>query len=169
MWACGFYHSAHRTPILVIRGLIRDCTLVCRLRLELGGSRCPSYLYENVVKVGDFAQDGGTVGTRVLLCEQSLCRLFCIWATRGYQEMVECCFGYGESEYEVSFGLAPRNGDLSPPVPETPEPFNSPFRARNPERGSDSNSPHIYPEIKGRWVIQFCFSLSCVSTPTNGL
>ena len=30
-------------------------------------------------------------------------------------------FGYGESEYEVSFGLAPRNGELSPSNPETPE------------------------------------------------
>ena len=43
--------------------------------------------------------------------------------------MCEWGFGYGESEYEVSFGLAPRNGELSPSVPETPEPFNTPFRA----------------------------------------
>ena len=75
-------------------------------------------------------------------------------------------FGYGESEYEVSIGLSPRNGELSSSVPETPEPFNSPFRARNPERSSDSNSPQkfgvgrsklgvpgqIYPEIKGQWL-----------------
>ena len=54
---------------------------------------------------------------------------------------MEWVFGYGESEYEVSFGLAPRNGELSPSVPEILEPFNSPIRARNPERSSDSNSP----------------------------
>ena len=69
--------------------------------------------------------------------------------TRGYQEMcgvgtkkcVEWGFGYGESEYEVSFGLAPQNEELSPPDPQTQEPFNSPIRARNPERTSDSISP----------------------------
>ena len=61
-------------------------------------------------------------------------------STRGYQEMCGAGFGYGESEYEVSFGIAPRNGELSPSVPKTPEPFNSPFRARNPERSSDSNA-----------------------------
>ena len=46
---------------------------------------------------------------------------------------------YGESEYELGFGLAPRNGELSPNDAETPEPFNSPFEARNPEWSSDSN------------------------------
>ena len=43
---------------------------------------------------------------------------------RGYQEMCGVDFGYGESEYEVSFGLAPRIGELSPSVPEIPDPFN---------------------------------------------
>ena len=75
-------------------------------------------------------------------------------------------FGYGESEYEVSFGPAFRNAELSPSNPETPEPFNSLFRAQNPERSSDSNSPqklglvgqnlgsrgNIYPAIKGQWL-----------------
>ena len=41
-----------------------------------------------------------------------------------------------ESEYEVSFGLAPRNGELSPSDPKTPEPFNSPFRS-GPGTGTD--------------------------------
>ena len=58
----------------------------------------------------------------------------------GTKKCVEGGFGYGESEYEVSFGLAPRNGELFPSVTKTPEPFNSPFRARNPERSSDSIS-----------------------------
>ena len=49
--------------------------------------------------------------------------------------------GYGESEYEVSFGLAHWDGELSPSEPKTPEPFNSPLRAQNPEQTSDSNSP----------------------------
>ena len=39
------------------------------------------------------------------------------------------------------FALATRNGELSPSDPKTLEPFNSPFRARDPERTSDSNSP----------------------------
>ena len=47
---------------------------------------------------------------------------------------------YGEAKYEFSFGLAPRNGELSPSVPKTPEPFNSPFRVRHPERSSDSKA-----------------------------
>ena len=46
-----------------------------------------------------------------------------------------------ESENEVSFGLTPLNGQLSPSDPKTPEPFSSPFRAQNPERGSYSNPP----------------------------
>ena len=37
--------------------------------------------------------------------------------------------------------VAPRNGEIYPSDPETPKPFSSPFRARNPERSSDSNSP----------------------------
>ena len=86
----------------------------------------------------------------------------------GTKKCVEWGFGYGESEYEISFGLARRNGELSPSDPKTPEPFNSPFRSRNPERTSDSNSPQNvgsvgqnlgsrgiytrYPEIKGQWL-----------------
>ena len=58
----------------------------------------------------------------------------------GTKKCVEWGFGYRESEYEVSFGLASRNGELTPSEPKTPEPFNSPFRARNPERSPDSNS-----------------------------
>ena len=91
----------------------------------------------------------------------------------GTKKYVEGGFGHGESEYEVSFGLAPRNGELSYSKPKTLEPFNSPFRARNPERSSDSNSPqnlgsvsqklgvpgHIYPEIKGQWLNWIFFFL----------
>ena len=47
----------------------------------------------------------------------------------GTKKCVEWGFGYGESEYKVSFGLAPRNGELSPSEPKN-----------NPERSSDSNS-----------------------------
>ena len=57
----------------------------------------------------------------------------------GTKECVELGSGYGSSEYEVSFRLAPRNGDLSPSDPQTHEPLNSPFRPRNPEWTSDSN------------------------------
>ena len=39
----------------------------------------------------------------------------------------------------VSFGLAPRIGELSLSDPKTPETFNSPLWAWNPERTSDSN------------------------------
>ena len=59
----------------------------------------------------------------------------------GAKRCVEWAFGYGKSEYKVSFGLAPRNGELSPSDPETLEPFNSPFRDLNPERSSYSNFP----------------------------
>ena len=38
-------------------------------------------------------------------------------------------FSYGEPESEAGFGLAPRNGVLSPSEPGTQEPFMSPFRA----------------------------------------
>ena len=83
--------------------------------------------------------------------------------TRGYQEMCGGGFGYGESEYEVSFGLATRNGELSPSNPKTPEHFNSSFRAESEVRfeltakfgvgRSKLGVPeHIYPEIKGRWL-----------------
>ena len=64
--------------------------------------------------------------------------------TRGYQEMCGVGFHVRESEYEVSFGLAPLNGELSASEPKTPEPFNSPLRARNPERSPDSNSPQKF-------------------------
>ena len=67
--------------------------------------------------------------------------------TRGYQEMCGVGFRVWESEHEVSFGLAPRNGELSPSDHETPEPFNSPFRDRNPERTSDSNSPQNFGSV----------------------
>ena len=56
---------------------------------------------------------------------------------------------------------------VSPSDPETPEPFNSPFQARNPELSSYSDSPqslgsvcqnlgpgHIYPKMKSQ-----CFFL----------
>ena len=81
----------------------------------------------------------------------------------GTKEYVEGGFGYGESEYEISFDLAPRSGELWPSGPETPEPFNFPSRARN---GVHIRAPrkiwnlrvkawgpgHINPEIKGRWL-----------------
>ena len=57
------------------------------------------------------------------------------------KKCVELGLGYGESEYEVGFGLAPQNRELSPSVPETPEIFDSPFRARNPELSSDLDYP----------------------------
>ena len=47
------------------------------------------------------------------------------------KKCVERGFGYVESEYEVRFGLAHRNGELSLSDPETTAPFNYPFRARN--------------------------------------
>ena len=50
---------------------------------------------------------------------------------------MEWGFGNGESEYEVSFGLAPQKGELSLSVPETPELFTSPLQARNPEPGTE--------------------------------
>ena len=71
---------------------------------------------------------------------------------------VEWGFGYGESEYEASFGLAPRNVELSPSDPETSGRFNSPFRlgTRNPEFGVGRSKlgvrGHIYPETKGQWL-----------------
>ena len=57
----------------------------------------------------------------------------------GTKKRVEWGFGYGEPEYEFGFGLAPQHGDLSPSVRETHEPFNSPSRIRDQERGSYSN------------------------------
>ena len=37
------------------------------------------------------------------------------------KKCLEWGFGCGESEYEVSFGLAPRNGEFSPSDSETPD------------------------------------------------
>ena len=65
----------------------------------------------------------------------------------GTKKCVEWGFGYGESEYEVRFGQAPSNGELSRSDIKTTKPFNSSIRTRNPG--------HIYPEIKGRWKIDF--------------
>ena len=84
----------------------------------------------------------------------------------GTKKCVQRGFGYGESEYEVSFGIAPQNGELSPSNPQTSEPFNSPFQVQNPKRTSDSNFPsnlgsvcqnlwsrgNVYPKVKGRWL-----------------
>ena len=89
----------------------------------------------------------------------------------GTKKCVEWGFGYGESEYEVSFGLAPRNGELSPSDPETQEPFNSSFRARNgvqirfPRKIGFVKSKlrvpgHIYTEIKGRWLVFLTFEMA---------
>ena len=52
-------------------------------------------------------------------------------------------FVYGESECWVSFCLVPGKGGLSPSEPTTPELFSSSFRARDPERTSDSHCGHI--------------------------
>ena len=60
---------------------------------------------------------------------------------RGYQEISGVGFRVRKSEYEVSFGLAPRNWELSPSDPQIQEPFNSPFRVRDPEQTSDSKFP----------------------------
>ena len=52
---------------------------------------------------------------------------------------MEWGFGYGESEYEVRVDLAPRNGELPPSEPKTPELFTWCLW-------------HIHPEIKGQWL-----------------
>ena len=73
----------------------------------------------------------------------------------GTKKRTECGFGYGGSKYEVSFGLAHRNGQLSPFDPENPDTLTlrsgpgtrnrvhirSPAKFRVPV--------HIYPEM--RW------------------
>ena len=59
----------------------------------------------------------------------------------GTKKCVDLGFGHGKSEYELSFGLAPRNGKLSTPDPETSKHFNSSFRAQSPVRNSDSSPP----------------------------
>ena len=72
------------------------------------------------------------------------------------KKCVELGFAHGKSEYEVSFALAPRNGELSPSEHKTTDPFNSPLRARNPERSSDSNSPQNWGSVgqnMGSWAI----------------
>ena len=59
----------------------------------------------------------------------------------GIKKCVEWGFRYGESEYEISFGLAPRNEELSPQDPETPEPFT--LRSGNGTRnGEQVQAPH---------------------------
>ena len=94
-----------------------------------------------------------------------------------------------KSEYEVSIGLAPRDGELSPSDPETPEPFNSPFRGWNTGRSSDSNFLHDlrqsvkawgpaakYREINSNFVflafevakLQFFFDLSFLNYEVPG-
>ena len=50
-------------------------------------------------------------------------------------------FRYGKSEYEASFGVVTRNGDIYPSDPKTREPCNSPLRNMDPVRSSDSNAP----------------------------
>ena len=57
---------------------------------------------------------------------------------------------YGESEHEVSFGLAPRNEDLQPSDLETPEPF--PLQDWDPRENWDQYVKtwypgHMYPEM----------------------
>ena len=74
----------------------------------------------------------------------------------GTKKHVEWGFGYGECEYEVSFGLAPRNAELSPSDPQTPEPGTD-FRFELPVKFGVCRSKlgvpgHVYPEIKGQWL-----------------
>ena len=61
-------------------------------------------------------------------------------------------WGSGESEYEVSFGLAPRNGAVSPSDSQIPDP--GLFRFELPAKFGVGWSKlgvleHIYPEIGG--------------------
>ena len=46
------------------------------------------------------------------------------------------------------FWSSTRNGDLQPSDPETPDPLNSPFRDRNPERRADSSSPQNLGSVR---------------------
>ena len=62
--------------------------------------------------------------------------------TRGYQEMCGVEFWDGESEYEVSFGPAPRNGELQGSGLSGLSGYKSPFRGARPELTSDSGSPY---------------------------
>ena len=71
-------------------------------------------------------------------------------------------FGYGEPDYEVSFGLALRNGDLHPSGPETPE-----HRFELPANIGVGRSKlwvpgHMYSEIKTEWRSLCFFDLSVV-------
>ena len=72
---------------------------------------------------------------------------------------MEWGFGYGETEYEVSFGRAPQNGELSPSDSKTPEAFNYPFRARNPELSADSSSPQNLGQYVKTWVSRGIYNL----------
>ena len=72
----------------------------------------------------------------------------------GTKKCVEWGFGYGESEYAVSFAQAPGNAELLPSYPDTTEPFMSPFRAGT-LNGAQIRTPetfvvpgHLEPEIK---------------------
>ena len=47
------------------------------------------------------------------------------------KKFVELGFGLRESEIEVSFGPAPRDGEFAPSVPEKPIALSPPFRAQN--------------------------------------
>ena len=55
----------------------------------------------------------------------------------GTKEYVEWGFGYGKSDYEVSFRLAPRNGDLT----GTPEHCKCPFPDQDLEWSTGSRFP----------------------------
>ena len=74
---------------------------------------------------------------------------------------MEWGFGYGESEYEVSFGLAPRNGAVSPSDSQIPDP--GLFRFELPAKfgvgwSKLGVSGHMYPEIKSQWLNYYYFN-----------
>ena len=75
----------------------------------------------------------------------------------GANKYVEQGFGYVESEHEVSSRLVPRDGELFSSVPEIPEPFNYSFRAVNPERTTDSNSPQNLGSVDQNLVTESMF------------
>ena len=88
--------------------------------------------------------------------------------TRVYQDCVERGFGYGKSEYEVSFGLTHWYGELSPSDTETTEPFNSPFRCRNRERSSDSDSTQNMGSVYETWgSVAYSYTVTDVSWSTK--
>ena len=91
----------------------------------------------------------------------------------GSKKCVKWGFGYGKFEYQVSFGLAPRNGKLSPSDPERSEPLKfvpgpepgTDFRFELPAKFGVGRSKlgvrgHIYPEIKGRWLFFLTFEVA---------